>query len=190
MALVRGDKYTHAAFKAPTGLCLSALKVPRLSSWCVEAAWVGCVDADFFFWCYDFNKNKNIIHNTPLHGWQTNHGFWSKFYIKNDWGWHTSTQEIVSVTKPEIICSHTQPHPCESLPELQFTTEAEPETLTLTLTMCSQAKVDKLFNWILDVKELKKYFKHVNKVFDENRNRNVFNLIPWVYSSECVFGYV
>ena len=48
MALVRGDKYTHAAFKAPTGLCLSALKVPRLSSWCVEAAWVGCVDADFF----------------------------------------------------------------------------------------------------------------------------------------------
>ena len=41
--------------------------------------------------------------------------------------------------------------------------------------MCSQVKVDKLFEWCdkdknnsLDMKELKYYFKHVDKVFGEN----------------------
>ena len=63
------------------------------------------------------------------------------------------------------------------LSELQFTTEARPVTLTLTLNMCSQAKVDKLFEWCdtdnsksLDVEELEHYFKHVNKVFGEDGN--------------------
>ena len=55
--------------------------------------------------------------------------------------------------------------------------EAQPETLTLTLNMCSQAKVEKLFNWMVDVKELKNYFKHVNKVLDDDVNRHVFNLV-------------
>ena len=47
----------------------------------------------------------------------------------------------------------------------------------MTRNMCSQAKLDKLFNWIMDVEELKKYFKHINKVFGWNKNRDVFNLI-------------
>ena len=47
--------------------------------------------------------------------------------------------------------------------------------------MCSKAKADKLFNWVLDVNELKQYFKHVNQV-----NRNVLVLLSWLYSRVCL----
>ena len=52
--------------------------------------------------------------------------------------------------------------------------------------MCSQAKVEKLFNWMVDVKELKNYFKHVNKVLDDDVNRHLFNLVSWLYSCVCL----